>query len=339
MKKTLIALAALAATGAFAQVTVTGELAMGYAATTNTAGAQASGFGVDTSKVDFTASEDLGGGWKSIAVFGLDGASRAGPVTADDAKLTLVTPGGAFTLISFQALDYLSNSSIANVSQSLNDWGGWGTAATTPFFATASAPSSGIIYTVPVGPVKLGFANLDFNFTGTGTTPALGTAAAGEPFIDQRLNEFSATYASGPLAAQVAYLNWDNQGATLGAKNVSRIAASYDFGVAKIGGGISDWSLVSGTNNQALISIDVPVGSFDLGANWVSEQNSGTTAAGTTVGINDSRSGYELSVAYNFSKKTSIQGQYMSYQGSGYGASAAANTTTTVAEVALVKNF
>jgi hypothetical protein len=55
MKKTLIALAVLASSGAsFAQVTITGNLAMGYRATTAPAG-DASGFGVDTSQINFSA--------------------------------------------------------------------------------------------------------------------------------------------------------------------------------------------------------------------------------------------------------------------------------------------
>ena len=68
MKKTLVALAALAATGAFAQVTITGNLAMGYAVATNVAngGGDVSGLGVDTSEIDFAATEDLGGGVKAF---------------------------------------------------------------------------------------------------------------------------------------------------------------------------------------------------------------------------------------------------------------------------------
>ena len=59
MKKTLIALAALAtltSTGAYAQVAITGTLEMGYKGTHTVYGLEstdASGFGVDTSEIDF----------------------------------------------------------------------------------------------------------------------------------------------------------------------------------------------------------------------------------------------------------------------------------------------
>jgi len=54
MKKTMIALAAVAAAGAAsAQVTLGGEFAWGYG-NYNTAGVDSSGGGIDTSQVSFT---------------------------------------------------------------------------------------------------------------------------------------------------------------------------------------------------------------------------------------------------------------------------------------------
>lgn len=94
MKKTLLAMAVLAASGAsFAQVTISGSLIMGYKATKSTgtsdvvapgpfvvnratSGADASGFGVDTSEIDFAIAEDLGGGAKNR---GQAGFGRSGP--------------------------------------------------------------------------------------------------------------------------------------------------------------------------------------------------------------------------------------------------------------------
>jgi len=49
MKKTLVAMAVLAASGAsFAQATLTGSYAFGYATTSSAAGAKSSGLGTDT---------------------------------------------------------------------------------------------------------------------------------------------------------------------------------------------------------------------------------------------------------------------------------------------------
>jgi hypothetical protein len=79
MKKSTIALATLMISGAsFAQVTVSGNLAMGYKSTTSGTGADASGLGVDTSEIVFTATEDLGGGQTVAAKMSLAGADRSG---------------------------------------------------------------------------------------------------------------------------------------------------------------------------------------------------------------------------------------------------------------------
>jgi len=68
MKKTLVALAALAATGAFAQSTVTLSGSINYGITTNVAGVQSLGaWKGDRNTLTFAATEDLGGGLKVTA--------------------------------------------------------------------------------------------------------------------------------------------------------------------------------------------------------------------------------------------------------------------------------
>ena len=76
MKKTLVALAVLAASGAsFAQVTLSGEFAYGFLATTDGAGNTASGLGIDTGLLVFSAKEDLGGGYMAEATMKTDSSS------------------------------------------------------------------------------------------------------------------------------------------------------------------------------------------------------------------------------------------------------------------------
>ena len=80
MKKTLVALAALAATASFAQssVTITGNLDFAYSNTTGTSltnngttFATTTGTG-STSVINLDAIEDLGGGMKATVHYGLD---------------------------------------------------------------------------------------------------------------------------------------------------------------------------------------------------------------------------------------------------------------------------
>ena len=83
MKKTLVAIAALASVSAFAQVTITGNLDFAGARVGGTANGQkgttfstTTGTG-STSAINIAASEDLGGGMKATAFWGLDIRSLA----------------------------------------------------------------------------------------------------------------------------------------------------------------------------------------------------------------------------------------------------------------------
>ena len=107
MKKTLIALAVLAASGAsFAQVTITGNYTAGYRAS-SAGGADSSGLGNDTSLVTFTAKEDLGGGLSASAFMNIDGLTRGG-VGGGDSGMSLAGGFGKLSLETGRGSDYLS---------------------------------------------------------------------------------------------------------------------------------------------------------------------------------------------------------------------------------------
>jgi len=150
MKKTLICLAALAASGAtLAQVTITGTLASGYRAGTylvtpagvrydNLLGgatrnntnaalgntADSSGLGIDTSDIYFNVSEDLGGGLMVKVRMGLVGADRGGAnlinaysgtgstgtVSGGDSSISLSGSAGTLALTTALFPDYVSGS-------------------------------------------------------------------------------------------------------------------------------------------------------------------------------------------------------------------------------------
>ncbi|MEY3782232.1 MAG: hypothetical protein RIS97_410, partial [Pseudomonadota bacterium] len=80
MKKTLLALAVVAASGAaFAQsATLSGSYAFGYQSATSAAGVRTAGIGTDTAAIALVATEDLGGGLKATAKVSLGGMMRDG---------------------------------------------------------------------------------------------------------------------------------------------------------------------------------------------------------------------------------------------------------------------
>jgi len=308
MKKTLVALAVLAASGAsFAQVTITGNLTMGYQAKTtggiNGAGASdASGLGVDTSQIDFAATEDLGGGMKATAKMSLAGADRSNEggtaVAGRDASLTLTTGMGAFQLASAQAADYLSGG-LAGVGSYYSGFDG-----------KVLSPRSNrdiVNYILPVGAWTLAATYQESaNLQGLGKGTTGSSAETG-----QSLTGVSASYAAGKLAANFTYLQFNAQ--TGAVKNQTRLSGNYDLGAAKIGAGAVVTQLdsayplgvVGGSprTTDLLIAATVPMGAVTFGAEFVSRNYNDYLQSGTATGA-------ALQVSYALSKRTSIIGNY-----------------------------
>ncbi len=326
MKKTLIALAVLAASGAsFAQVTISGNLAMGYRATTTGAvgaSSDAAGLGVDTSEIDFAATEDLGGGMKATAKLALAGADRSGEsgasttgngaVTGRDATLTLQTNAGALVLGSVQAADYLSGAQgltagFAGVGAYYNGWDGK--------VLSARTNRDTVTYIVPVGAVSL-FASYQEGATGAvnGVPQGLGTGTTGSgtagqaSYTGQSLTVWGATYAKGAANANFTYLNFNsNVGAT---KSQTRLSGNYDFGAVKLGlGGVvtaSDAG-VGGKATDLLLGLSAPMGALTLGAEFVQRKIDDVAFTGQGIGT---LTGSSLQATYALSKRTAVIGNY-----------------------------
>jgi predicted porin len=119
MKKTLVALAATAATGAFAQVAITGNIDLGIASvnsqtlTSNVTGL--SNNGISTSSLGFSGSEDLGGGLR--AGFKLEATIQANNASTLDTAI----PTGASAMGSYWSGTPFNSESFISLS------GGFGT--------------------------------------------------------------------------------------------------------------------------------------------------------------------------------------------------------------------
>jgi hypothetical protein len=349
MKKNLIALAVLAASGtSFAQVTITGNLIMGYkssfsAPSTGSQASQivqgvtqaivggsggnavgdASGFGVDTSQINFSAKEDLGGGMGLSADLSLAGADRSGEsgsVTGRDASLKLTTGIGRFSLQSYKPADYLSG----------GVWGVGGVTMDNKVFPSRGLKES-VDFDTKLGPVFVGIAHLEQASVSSSTVQGVGSGlgvggsgAAGT--TGQRMNSFSVTYVGNGLIANVNYLAYDGRidNVNTSYKDVIRTAASYDLGFMKVGGGISVLTVTGGsTLTDSMVAVAVPVGALTLGANFAQETYANSVAQilpvqGRAVSfaagqLDQTRSGYGLSAKYDLSKRTSVIATYANW--------------------------
>jgi len=306
MKKTLIALAVLAASGAsFAQVTITGNYTAGYRAS-SAGGADASGLGNDTSLVTFTAKEDLGGGLSATAFMNIDGLTRAG-VSGGESGMSLVGSFGKLALETSRGSDYLSGGTA----------GVGGVGFDGKVFSALTA-SDNIAYTTPsFGGVTLTLSH-DEGATaqaGENASPiGLGVGAAGTPSgADyQRGTGVTVAYAAGPLAVNGNYKVWDQSGAVANnSKNRVSIRGSYDLGVAKVGAGYRNTQFVTGTRQDTFLAVGFAATSqLQLGADWGQR----TQADRATAADNGTRGGWGLKAEYSLSKRTSVVASYASWE-------------------------
>jgi hypothetical protein len=332
MKKTLVALAVLAASGAaMAQVSLTGTITFGHISTTDGKTSAtgttvtSSGLGFYTSEVYFNANEDLGGGYKMAVRYGLGGIDRSGesakqpyysgsngPVTGRNATLALTTPFGLLTMGTTKVADYLN--AYAGLGVNIDDLSDlWSNA----LFAGRQRRDQ-VTFQAPVGPVTLIAGHYEAgNDLGAGDGSAgPNTSVAG---LGQRIDFVGATYASGPLVVNAQYLSYDNQwspraGALADGNinNVDRFAINYDFGMAKVGYALQ---IQNNTGDfkatQQMVGLKVPLGAITLGTNIGQRKVEGSTAG---AAVNGTRAGYLLFASYNLSKRTSLMAQYSNFE-------------------------
>lgn len=325
MKKSLIALAVLAASGAsFAQVTITGNLTYGFQSQTKggVAGAgseEISGFGAETTNVVFTAVEDLGGGYKATASMKLNNNVAGNNTTGDDTSLTLATPVGGLVMGSAKAADYLSGG-IAGVGAYYAGWdSATGTAATAAQGSklfTARTQRDYVAFVIPVGAFTFSLSQHEAAGStafGSGSTGALGGSGTGS---DTPVTTLSATYAAGPLVANGQYAVYKNSAAYRNVKDTTRLSGSYDLGVAKLGAGVvisnhdnTGVTALSPKTTDYLVGAKIPMGASSFGLTFGSRTQADLlNAANATSSYTGT--GYSLEYGYAMSKRTSVIANY-----------------------------
>jgi len=316
MKKTLVALAALAVVGAAsAQSTVTiyGRLDAGYSnnttTTTTVAGvstdAKANGInnnGLATSYWGMRGSEDLGGGLRANFNLETDVGIDTGAVGAGFNRISTLGVSGNFgSVMVGRFYTPLFLTTLAS------DVFGAGGAYTVNLFPDAIRSSDAFWYTTP-------------NMGGFSATLMLGRndnsapAVAGTPpSVDATtgVTGLSASYAAGPLYVGGALSKTESTTGAVKAENTgSALSATYDFGAAKLFAGhirgktTADLTISTFTEQtETNLGLSVPMGAATFMLAY-GRNTKDVTTAGVMVG----QTGTDVvaGVTYDLSKRTAL---------------------------------
>lgn len=318
MKKSLIALAVLAASGAaMAQSSVTlygiADVWVGSVMTDNgtksTSTTSMISGGVSTSRWGMKGTEDLGGGLK--ANFQLESAvSMEDGASAGFNRQAWVGLSGGFGDVRFGrvaspfdnaqgASDGVFDSDLAPANNPPDVAGVAGGVFRTSNGYT-SKPTNSIFYKTP-----------SFSGFGAEVSYSLDEKVVGAPSIAS----LNLTYANGPLAAQIAYQEEDlNSNSDF---KFARLGASYNFGVAtakmsygraeNATGAVAKATHTAGASTDELqVGVDVPLSSaLTLSGSYARSIDDRTL---TTAEV--TRSGFGLGAAYSLSKRTTVYGGF-----------------------------
>jgi hypothetical protein len=304
MKKTLIALAVLTATSAFAQVTLTGVVRGAYQKTNSTDFTEnQTGMALTDATVSFGATEDLGGGLKASASITLDQNSSAFPAGSapGGTAATLNTNGsrpstgsinrrntwvqvqGEFGLVRFDQTrsgDLITRAWVApsNLDQGIYDGSN----------IVTRGGIDALTYGMAFGPVTASLQYVEAGQDGV-STPNLTTTVLNLGYVD------------GPLAAGFAIKSASGAATAAFARTINNEAfVTYDFGVAKVGlgwdGAMAAASSANADANAIAFGVAVPLTSaLTLGANYASRDVNNTS---------------EFAANYALSKRTSVNASY-----------------------------
>ena len=362
MKKTLIALAAVAATGAsFAQVTMAGNIGFSWqqspVVTAAAAGQHVQGFAIQDGEIYITAVEDMGDGWKATARGGFTMRGRANGIADRDATVSLTTPFGVLTTGALRSCGSINaqmsgvvtgtvyTSNETNNSVPLDKCSLIDVVTFSTKLANATISAS---YGEFEAAANTNVSNDRGNYNGI-TFAALGAEYPMGPLIvGGDWTAFSAvtvytlpsiTPGTGTTTAlgtaAVASATGSNLVGVNGA-NRYRLYAKYDAGVAKFAAGYQIKDMAA---DQYVASVAVPYGNFTFGLDYMGrgEQTYVATAAQAQAGyaISGSRFGDKASSAlglgatYNLSKTTNVNASYITYTDTGANSKFAAGSLTT----------
>jgi len=280
MKKSLIALAALAAVGAsFAQVTITGSLGLSWqqdptilgdttsnAAATNIPaanGGHAQGLRMADGEVYLTATEDLGKGYSATARGGFTMRGRQTPVLDRDGTVSITAPWGGLTTGSVRTCG-----SLMSVASGVVDGPAYAANEGNNYVPLDKCSMIDMVaLTVMVMPGVSIAATYGESGSALGATSTPGTSGSGNA-TGVAFWDLTPQYKVGPLLFGMNYTQFIGTGTIANAAAVSgfptlngivrtRYYASYDAGIAKFGVGLQQKS--GGYADQYIASMAAPL--------------------------------------------------------------------------------
>ena len=301
MKKTLIALAAVAvSSAAMAQVTVSGGWGVAYqsfdtaavaakaAGKANTTGigapgaaavaavpaGESKGFSMTDSDINFAVSEDIGGGMKAMGAVSLSANNaRGGNVTKNDSSFGL---SGGFGTIS------VANTRTSNAAIAANVFAS--SMPVTSIYASTDSRAAADVATYVLPELVKGLRLSVSQIEGT----------EGNATSDAKVNMVAAGYSAGPLAVSLAIKDYNSTSEAAGAKDRTEGAVTYDLGVAKVGLGYGT-KRSSADDAGVYYGVSVPMGAITVGVN-----------GGTRGDANF----YDAGVKYSLSKRSTLNVMY-----------------------------
>ena len=287
MKKTLIALAALAAFGtasAQSTVTISGNLAAGFAGDTTSAGVKTGGYGFDTTNITLSVVEDLGGGLTAYGSMSIENFQEDVATNGNGVTLGLRGGFGSVAFSSAEGSDFLPVDGL-----------------------TASSDSSDadrITYTTPtMSGCTFALTHQDAIDGGTVVSSTMSSIAALHPAeIDADARGVSSVltgsvnYTVGPVAIDA--LHADFQGSTIASR--TGVRGAYDFGMAKITYGMmKQKNVASGTDvTETGLTVAAPLGPVTASYSYATSKTEGGTGL--------TKKGNALTVSYALSKRSSL---------------------------------
>ncbi len=331
MKKSLIALAALAAVGvasAQSSVSISGGMALGVGSTKF--GTASSGLQIarHTGNVAFSGTEDLGGGLRAgfrleTSIGGVATTNITNTGSADNLQVAnrtilgdrganMTVAGGFGTVLVGRAptairalwgaigdvsrLQQMTTLSAGSSAASNNDFNGGLTVA-------AGDTNARIIYGDTfanqvswTSPTVNGFT-VGVGYVGVQTS----STGVGDNATNKDTHSISVRYTKGQIDA--AYNLTDTKGGSTPNK-AHTMLARYDFGVARVGVSYQDIKLSSGVNPGAATAItaNIPMGAGSIGLAYGKRSASASTATSFGDDVKHTSLGYR----YDLSKRTNV---------------------------------